>query len=240
MAEGDSASVVAAIEDLHPTRIFHLATHFVGVHKPEDISALVKGNVEFGTAVAEGASRSGAVLIYTASAWQRFRGSQSSVSLYAALKESFSDVLTYYEEVEGTRVQQVFLFDTYGPSDMRGKLVSRLLRAARDDLPVTLGSPGKLINLTHADDVVSGLVLSASSLPLRRDWVIRAQESVTLAELVDLVSTVSGRKLAVEWNPDLDRPREMFEEWRFGEVVPLTCRTSLVDGLDSLWTGQRK
>jgi nucleoside-diphosphate-sugar epimerase len=98
-----------------------------------------------------------------------------------------------------------------------------------------LGSPGKLINLTHVSDVVDGLLKVSDDREARRDWVIRDPLSRSLADLVAIVGHVSGTPLKVVWDPARDRPREMTSEWIFGTPVTETKRTDLVEGIERLW-----
>ena len=189
------ADIIASIEEVRPARVFHLATHFVGTHMIADIRPLVNANVEFGVAVAEGATRVGATLTYASSAWQRYMGLADSISLYAAMKEAYSRILDYYEGVRALNVREVFLFDTYGPRDRRGKIVSRLMEAARSQAVVRLGSPEKLINLTYVDDVVAGILKVSATSGHGRDFVIREPTSIQLSQLADAVSQAADQPL---------------------------------------------
>lgn len=226
--------VVDVIKEMRPTRVFHLATHFRDVHTPADIQRLTDACITFGTAVAEASAVCGARFIYVESAWQRYMGKKSSVSLYAALKNAFDEVLNFYAEVHALETVGVFLFDTYGPSDKRGKLVTRLLSALFRDESLTLGSPDKLINLTHVHDVVTGLV-SVSEWAPKRDWVIKPWSTISLAELVAEVERVAEKSLNVRWDPSLDRPREMRSDWIFGSLVAIENPLCLRDGLQMEW-----
>ena len=82
------------------------------------------------------------------------------MSLYAATKQALAVIVEYYVRVRGLDATTVTLFDTYGPGDVRPKLVPLLLRAARDGAPVDMSDGGQLIDLTYVDDVVAGLARS--------------------------------------------------------------------------------
>lgn len=235
--EFDSKSFEAlheAIKEFAPTTVFHLATNFVGQHKFSDIAKLSVANIEFSTVVADASSQVGSRFIYANSAWQRFEGMQSSVSLYAAYKEGFGKILDYYRDVHALDVQQVFLFDTYGPHDVRGKIVQRLVESTISGNTVRLGSSSKLINLTFVDDVVSGLIQLEAIESLRLDWVIRADNSISLLELSETIASSLGRAPSVEWGSVPDRPREMWTDWIFGTRLRIPGVKSLFDGLRTL------
>jgi nucleoside-diphosphate-sugar epimerase len=223
-----------AILDYQPTTIFHLATKFVGQHSFSDIEGMSSANIEFSTVIADAASQVGSRFIYTNSAWQRFEGRVSAVSLYAAFKEGFARILDYYREVHALGTQQVFLYDTYGPNDGRGKVVQRLVESTVSGVPVQLGSSSKLINLTHVDDVVNGLIRLSHEANLRQDWVIRADKAISLLELSKTIAVALDVNPVVEWGSQPDRPREMWTDWDFGTRFSVPDAKSLIEGIKTL------
>lgn len=232
-----SVDVAALVDEVAPGTVFHLATHFVARHRPDELADMVDSNVTLGTVVAEGAVRVGARLVHTTSAWQHFDGAEyDPVSLYAAMKQAFVDVLRYFQEVEGLDAREVCLFDTYGPDDDRGKLVGALLHHARQGTAVTMSSGRQLVDLTHVDDVVAALrAAAAHDGPVTR-LVARGGAPLTVRELVDMVEEVSGRSLDVTWGAREDRPREMTRDWLVAsDDIGWAPRVPLRDGLARLW-----
>jgi len=229
--------VLARVRTLAPDVVVHLATHFLAAHAPDDIPDLVRANVEWGTVVAEAASASGARLVTIESAWQHVGGAAyRPVSLYAATKQAFADVCRYYADVRGLDVRAVTLFDTYGPADVRPKLVPTLLRAARAGTTVDMSDGEQLIDLTYVADVARGIADVALADAAPAASVLRSWTPVTVRELVTRVETVTGRPIDVRWGVRAARPREMREDWVFGDplagwspVVPLA------DGLQAAW-----
>ena len=96
---------------------------------------MVTANVGFGTALAEAVSQAGdCTFVNTGTVWQHYDARPySPVSLYAAMKQAFTDVLRFYQEVAGLPVVTLELTDTYGPGDPRPKLLPILFkRRARE------------------------------------------------------------------------------------------------------------
>ena len=77
------------------------------------------------------------------------------MSLYAATKQAFTDLLVFYAEVEGLAVHTLELMDTYGPGDPRAKLIPFLLRAGAEGTTVEMTDGTQLIDLVHVDDAVA-------------------------------------------------------------------------------------
>lgn len=232
-----SVDVAGVIDEIAPTTVFHLATHFVARHRPDELADMVDSNVTLGTVVAEGAVRVGARLVHATSAWQHFEGAEySPVSLYAAMKQAFVDVLRYFQEVEALDTREVCLFDTYGPDDDRGKLVGAILGAARKGTALTMSSGKQLVDLTYVTDVVAALrAADVHDGPVTR-LVARSGSPVTVRELVELVEDVTGRTLDVTWGAREDRPREMTQDWLVAsDDIGWRPQVPLRDGLSALW-----
>jgi CDP-paratose synthetase len=217
-----------------PSTVFHLATRFTTDNDASQIASLISSNVTFGVCIADLASRFESRFVYTASAWQRHPGGASGGSLYAASKQALHVFLDQYADARGLDRQIVYLFDTYGPGDSRGKIVQRLMEASLRGSPLDMGSPSKLINLSHVDDVVAGLLLAAFELPSHDDWVMRAEEPVSLGDLANSIGRALNRTVPVRWNILRDRPYDMWEDWRFGRPLPDFPRVQLDDGLRQL------
>ncbi|MFM8528125.1 MAG: NAD-dependent epimerase/dehydratase family protein, partial [Ilumatobacteraceae bacterium] len=220
-----------------PDVVVHLATHFLSSHEPRDIPDLVRVNVEWGAVVAEAASRAGARLVTVGTAWQHFEGrNYDPVSLYAATKQAYDDIVTYYAAVQGLDVCRVTLFDTYGPGDTRPKLVPALLDAALSGEALSMSDGGQLIDLTYVTDVARGIVGVALDSTGEDEVVLRSWHPVTVRHLVDEVSAVTGRQVPVRWGVRPERPREMREDWVFGAgPTGWQPMVDLREGLERCW-----
>lgn len=231
---GEFAGVVDAV---HPVVIYHLATFFSANHESAGIARMVEANVTFGGVVADAATRAGARLVHTTSAWQHYGGADyAPVSLYAATKQALCDIIQYFEEAEGLDADEVCLFDTYGPGDDRKKLVSSLIEHAASGEPLLMSSGHQLVDLTHVDDVISALAHVALGAPLGARLVVRSGNPVTVRHLVSLVERVSGRSIDARWDARPPRPREMTEDWSVEGASTSWCPEGRLDaGLAELW-----
>ena len=230
------AELIDVVGALAPTHCFHLATAFRGVHQPADIAPMIEANLGFGTALAEAASRvAGVKFVNTGTVWQHYdAAAYSPVSLYAATKQAFADVLVFYAEVEGLAVHTLELMDTYGPQDRRAKLIPFLLRAGADGTPIDMTDGTQLIDLVHVDDAVQALLATAAS-PAGQTYGARGDGAITLRELVDRFQDATGLHLDVRWGVRPARPREMMRPWMTAEPPPGWSPTvRLHDGLREL------
>lgn len=235
-----SVEIASLVEAVEPEVVYHLATHFAAQHKPGEVADMVDSNVTLGTSVAQASARTGALLVHTTSAWQHFRGAEySPVSLYAATKQAFVDVLRYFEEVEALRTREVCLFDTYGPDDDRGKLVNALLEAAARRKPLSMSSGRQLVDLAYVDDVVCGLRAAAESGAGLERLVVRTGDVHSVRDVVETVERVTGVRMDVTWGARPDRPREMFEDWTITSGdIGWRPSVDLATGIGRLWAAE--
>ena len=184
-----------------PHAVFHLATHYLKNHAPEDVSALIDANVSFGTHLLEGLRGSGAAVVSAMSYFQFTDGAPAPLSLYSATKQAFLDICEYYRVVDGADIRQVVLFDTYGPGDARNKLMPHLFAALRERRQVKLGPSRQPINLLYVADIVSGLLAAADPQPAPM-LSLRAPEPTTVGEVVRTLGEVAGVQMDCQFNED--------------------------------------
>jgi nucleoside-diphosphate-sugar epimerase len=222
LVDGDQQDLAPRVRRFAPDACFHLATHFVGVHEPEDVGPLVTANIELGTRLADALSACGDVaFVNTGTVWQHHDGrAYGPSSLYAATKQAFAAVLQFFAECTSLRAVTVELPDTYGPGDERVKLLQLLERAHRTGRPLQLSPGAQLVDFVHVDDVVRALVqavpLAGPSAP---SYSIGGRP-MTVREFVAVVGEVLGSDVPVEWGARDYRPREMMHPWRYFPPLP--------------------
>lgn len=224
-----------SLHNINPDVTMHLATQFPTRGHSRDPGLLIEANVSFAAEVARAATDVGSKFVNTSSYWQHYEGARyAPVSLYAATKEAFRPILQYFADVEGLRVVDVCLFDSYGPNDDRGKLTDILMNAALHGTTLQMSQGTQLINILSVSDVVAGLRLAIEA-PVG-DYEIRSDDWISVRDFAEIVSEVVGMPLGVEWGALEDRPREMRFPWTVSPLVPgWRQRTSLRDGLSELW-----
>jgi nucleoside-diphosphate-sugar epimerase len=235
----DPDALIDTVASLAPTHCFHLATAFRGVHVPADIQPIMDANLTFATLLAEACARVPDLrFVNTGTVWQHYDAAPySPVSLYAATKQAFADVLVFYSEVQDLAVHTVELMDTYGPGDTRAKLVPFLLQAGHNGTPVEMTDGRQLIDLVHVEDAV-GALLATAAAPAGLVYGARGDGAITLRELVDRFQSATGLPLDVRWGVRPPRPREMLRPWMTADRPPgWSPRIRLDDGLRGLVTG---
>jgi nucleoside-diphosphate-sugar epimerase len=237
--DGTTAGLIAILAATAPQAVFHLASLFLAQHNSEQVEALVQSNVLFSTQLAEAMARNGVtLLVNTGTSWQHHENqAYNPVCLYAALKQAFEAVLRWYAETADLRVVTLKLFDTYGPGDLRPKLLHLLRRHAESGAALAMSPGAQLIDLVYIDDVIDAFLmafeqLKATSAGTMLEYAVTSGEPLALKQVAEVYAETSGRTLNIEWGGRPYREREVMVPWSAGSTVPgWRPRVGLRDGI---------
>ena len=225
--DGSTDGMLEIVRSAKPAIVFHLASLFLAQHEAEDVEPMLRSDVIFGTQLVEAMVANGVYqLINTGTSWQHFENeSYSPVCLYAATKQAFECILTFYAQTTPLRVITLKLFDTYGPNDSRLKLFTLLRKAAREQTRLAMSPGEQLIDLVYIDDVVDAYLLAAQRLheqgvDQQEDYAVSSGNPIKLRELVEIYCRVTGTRLLIEWGGRPYRSREVMVPWSTGRVLP--------------------
>jgi nucleoside-diphosphate-sugar epimerase len=218
--DGTTEGMLAIVQASRPDVVFHLASLFVAEHRTDQVAQLVESNLLLGLQLAEAMRAAGRVrLVNTGTAWQHYQGDDYlPVNLYAATKEAYLDLLRFYEESAGMRVVTLELYESYGPGDPRPKLMTALVRAAREprggSLALTDGT--QRLDLVHVRDIARAYARAAERLLSgevsgSERWAVRSGQPRSVREVVEMVGRTAGKPLAAEWGVRPYRAREVME-----------------------------
>jgi len=234
-----------AVRESQPDLVLHLASLVLTSHEPEQVGALVQSNVQFGAQLLEAMTLVGAPhLVVAGTSWQHYGDAEyDPVNLYAATKQAFEDLLTYWTNTTPLRTVVLKLMDVYGPDDPRPKLVPLLQRLAAEGGDAGLTPGEQLVDIVHVDDVVEAFLVAGARVGALapgtcETYVVSSGSPIPLRRLVAEFEDVLGRPLPVRWGGRPYRPREMMRPWSKGRALPgWTPRITLRDGFRQLVDG---
>ncbi len=240
--DGSTEGMIGLMQEVRPDTVFHLASLFLSQHTPKDIEPLIRSNVLFSSQIVEAMVTAGAHrLVNTGTSWQHFENKNySPVNLYAATKQAFEAVLQYYVETSPLRVITLKLFDTYGPNDPRPKLFNLLRKTATLQQPLTMSPGEQLIDIVYVDDVLDAYMIAAERLlhgkvEYHEIYAVSSGDPVTLKNLVDMYSRITGKNLPIEWGARPYRPREVMRPWNKGMILSgWKPKIKLIEGIKKM------
>lgn len=219
--------------------VFHLASLFIAEHEPCQINYLIDSNIKFGLHVLEAMKESNTKqLINTGTSWQHYQTNEyNPVDLYAATKQAFESLIKYYVDAEYIRCITLKLFDTYGETDTRPKLINLLNRFSDENIKLNLSPGEQVLDLVHIDDVVKAFVKAYEILTSNcsidfEQFGVASGRKIRLRDLIEIFEKVTSKKINVCWGGRGYRKREVMELWSGYKLLPdWECTISLEDGL---------
>ena len=224
--DGSTQNLIDILSKGKPSVVFHLASLFLSDHQSQDVENLILSNVLFSTQLAEAMVVNGVkYLINTGTSWQHYDNNDyCPVNLYAATKQAFEDILTYYTEAKDICVITLALFDTYGPNDPRNKLIKLLTDSANTQKPILMSPGHQYVDLVYIKDVVEAYSIAANLVSKQsrghKIYGVSSGKPVQLKELVKLFEDITGIKVPVEWGKRPYRPREVMTPWSCSIPLP--------------------
>jgi nucleoside-diphosphate-sugar epimerase len=210
-----------------PTLVFHLASNFIAEHEPHQIDSLVQSNLTFGLHLLEAMRVSGVKqIINTGTSWQHYNNDDyNPVCLYAATKQAFESLIEYYVQAEQFKVISLKLFDTYGETDTRPKLINLLNKFANERTQLNMSPGEQILNLVHISDVCNAYycafqLIQQESFKGHIHYSIESNESFKLKDIISLFEKITAKEINVNWGGKKYRKREVMEIWTKGSLLP--------------------
>jgi nucleoside-diphosphate-sugar epimerase len=224
---GTTENMIEILHKAKPDIVFHLASSVIVNHSLDEIESLIRSNILFGCQLVEAMVKNGCYdLINTGTSWQHFEQSDyNPVNLYAATKEAFEAILTFYTETSSLNVTTLKLFDTYGPNDTRSKIIPLLQKAFKEQKELAMSKGEQLIDLVYIDDVVNAYLIAAErhfkgQSRKKEVFAISSENPIPLKEIVRTFEELMGKTLPINWGKRPYRNREVMIPWNQGVRLP--------------------
>ncbi len=223
--DGSYESIFDALSVSKQDCVIHIASLFIAQHKDIDVKQLIESNVSFPAQIMEAmTSLKIKNFINVGTSWQHYENqSYSPVNLYAATKQAFEGIISYYSEVKGIKSITLKLFDTYGPGDFRKKLFNLLRNSIKDDRELLMSGGEQLIDAVYIDDVVEAflnVINNIDNIESQTSYGLTGMDRYSLKKLVNIYSLVVDREVKVRWGGLPYREREVMVPWSNSKKLP--------------------
>lgn len=236
--DGNIESLINYFKEKKANVVYHLASLFIAEHESNQIDKLVDSNIKFGLHILEAMKESETkLMINTGTSWQHFHTNEyNPVDLYAATKQAFESLIKYYVEAENIKVITLKLFDTYGESDTRPKLINLLHQFADNNKELNMSLGEQVLDLVHVDDVVRSFEKAYEYLVEQgvkyREFGVGSGKPIRLKDLIKKFEQITGKRLIINWGGRNYRKREVMKLWNSYETLPRwEIEVSLEEGL---------
>lgn len=213
----ETQEIIDIVGEVMPSSVFHLAATQLYEHSPADIDSLLESNIRLGTQILEAMCiHAVGVFVNTGTYWQYYAGGEyDPISLYAACKKAFQDLIVYYSHVRGIKSTTLLLTDTYGEEDTRKKILTLLIEASysRNMLDLTPGE--QCIDLMHVSDVVNAFLyadmLLRSASQYEDAYSVSSGRLVSIRQLAGLIEEYTGKSINAKWGMRSYPPRQIMK-----------------------------
>lgn len=233
-------NLISFFKSYKPKLVFHLASNFIAEHEFNQIDSLIQSNITFGLHVLEAMKATGVKhFINTGTSWQHYNNEEfNPVCLYAATKKAFESLIEYYVKAEDFKAVTLELFDTYGETDGRPKLINLLHKYADEQVELNMSPGEQVLNLVHIDDVCEAyqmayqMVTSDNEYHGHSSYAVAHNETYSLKQVIELFEKVTGKDIKINWGGRLYRRREVMNVWSNGRNLPnWEAKITLEEGL---------
>ena len=203
--------------NVQPTCVFHVASLFLADHQPDQVNELVQSNIAFPALLLEAMRLSGVRnLVNTGTSWQHYENANyNPVNLYAATKQAFEALASYYIEAHGFKICTLKLFDTYGPNDPRPKLISLLWKTALEGKALEMSPGEQVVDFVHIQDVVEAYCRAAELIETQTSryasYGVSSGKPMKLKDLVKVFERATKLPLPINWGGRPYRTREVMK-----------------------------
>lgn len=225
--DGTYASVVTALERSKPDLVYHLATFYSGSRGKEITPKLLASNITYGAYLLDAMAECGCnALVNATSVMTCSTGNgYCPQNLYAATKQAFFDLLTYYTDARLLRAVTLMLSDTYGPEDCRPKILNLIKNAASCGEHIALSDGTQDYDVVFIDDVVEAFWLAGerallSEMGTNETFQIAADHPLSLRKTVELMQKLTGLTFDAGWGERQTSPREICKAIRVYPMLP--------------------
>jgi UDP-glucose 4-epimerase len=171
-------------------------------------------------------------------------------TLYGTAKVYNEGILRAFRDTHGLDYVALRPFNVYGPRmDTKGAYTEVLIRwMERIDgglPPLIFGDGSQSMDFVYVEDVARGFLLAATADAAGEVFNIASGTETTLQQLADILLSVMGSSLAIEYGPERALtavPRRLADTRRARERLGFVAKTSVREGLGRLvswWRGTR-
>ena len=207
------SDIYEVLQESKPDLLIHLATLYINKHTEDDVQPILDSNICFGMHILEAMKRSGVSKILNfGTRWQHINNElYNPANLYAATKQAFYDILRWYNK-DGIMSKTLELCDTFGPNDIRKKIVNLLVEACKSKKMIDLSPGEQILDITYVDSLVEYIIANIENDSFFDNEVIQiAGSEIKLKDLGNIIEDACGVRGFFNWGKICYRENEIMK-----------------------------
>jgi len=237
--DGSQSSLDQAFENAEADTVFHLAGRYAASHDSDEAELLIDANIKLGVGLLEAAHKTDTRrFINTGSHFQYFNhDSYRPLSLYAATKQAFQDILVYYQDAMSFQTINLIIFETFGAGDWRKKLMAAILDAGRQGTELKLGDHNPVMDFVYVDDLVDAfihadqLLVNSCSRHSGKTYAVSGNDRQSISGIIKLFEQIGETKIKTKAGQFQNSSRIIENPWVGENLDGWHAKLSLEQGI---------
>ena len=196
----DSNKLKKKFRKINADVVINLATHYVDKHNFEDLEKIVSSNILFCSQILElSCERKIKSFINICSVMQLYTHNKYPLNFYAASKDSFKNIGSFYSKIYGIKFFNLFIGDTYGDNDERKKIIPIILKNYKKNKKTKIMKRKLELNILHVKDIINAISIILWKKIKPGDYLVRSKINIKLHRLISNINKVLKRKIKIIW-----------------------------------------
>ena len=186
----DDEALLAETQSFGVEVFIHTATHFSRSRNISDLQDIISGAMTNSVRIYELSRHVGASFLNFNSMWQLSQDGNLAGTPYAAAKDAFRTYLRQSNVGASQIIRDVFIPETFGPGDTRGKIVQILLESKKSGVFPEIKNPEALIDLLYAPSLTAFVLAKLGSLnDLPGEFAVINYPRIKIKNLRDFITS---------------------------------------------------
>ena len=199
------ADLNSKLKKIKVDTVIHCATHYIKSHRFNDVSKIMRANLEFGTIILENLRVMRVKnFVNFCTVWQNYNSKKyDPFNLYSASKNAFLNILKFYQKNhKDIKYFNLYIADTFGLNDNRIKLFNILKNNFSKRKKIIISSKNLSINLINIKDIVSAIELILFQNIAQGDYNITNKNNFLIKEIISRLKKEKGFKTRIYWGKE--------------------------------------
>ena len=189
------------VSNLDANIIINLASKYLRSHNYLQMIDLINSNILFTSSVLEAFPKDKLKKYINLTSVMIHKNSQDyhPISLYAATKKSFLDILKFYQITNRhIKFYNLFLHDIYGKNDYREKIIHTIVKNQKANKKVRINSKKLALNLLNVNDINQAISLIVNKEIKSGDYIIKSKNFTNMVKLIKQLNQKIDKKIKFE------------------------------------------
>lgn len=234
--------LILAFQSISPECVIHIAGKNYDENDFSGRNQTIEANFLFGWNLLNAALQSKTPYFLNTGSYWSFgdENNHRQKTLYAIMKHQFQRTLEFYASRGLLKSMTLVLYDVYGPSDPRKKVLWHLIQAIKDGSVLEMTQGEQKIDFVHVEDVARGFLIGSHLLPSDQipsvsQYALRTGVLYDLRTLEEKISLIMKKTSKVIWGAKPYPANQIFNPDQSIPVLPGWIPKNLSEGLRDLF-----